>query len=59
MLCRLQGYAKDEKLRAQHDCALFPQTQRLGFTVLTRNVRDFDYLLLLFPIGPVALYRGN
>ncbi|GLS17860.1 DNA-binding protein [Labrys miyagiensis] len=57
MLCRLQGYAKDERLRAQHDCVLFLQAQRLGFTVLTRNVRDFDYLLQLFPAGRVLMYR--
>lgn len=57
MLCRLQGYARDERLRAQHDCVLFLQAQRLGFTVLTRNVRDFDYLLQLFPAGRVLMYR--
>jgi hypothetical protein len=57
MLCRLQGYAKDDRLRAQHDCVLFLQAQRLGFTVLTRNVRDFDYLLQMIPAGRVLLYR--
>jgi hypothetical protein len=59
MLCRLQGYQKDARLRALHDCVLFLQAQKLGFTVLTGNVRDFDYLLQLIPTGRVLFYRSN
>ena len=57
MICRLQGYATDRKLRALHDCVLFLQAQKLGFTVLTANVGDFDILLQLLPIGRVLMYR--
>lgn len=56
-LCRLQGYQKDARLRALHDCVLFLQAQKLGFAVLTANVADFDYLLQLVPTGRVLLYR--
>jgi hypothetical protein len=52
MLCQLQGYQKDARLRALHDCVLFLQAQKLGFAVLTANIADFDYLLQLVP--PVA-----
>ena len=57
MLCRLQGYAADRKLRALHDCILFLQAQKLGFTVLTANIGDFDVLLQMLPAGRVLFYR--
>lgn len=57
ILCRLQGYTADHRLRALQDCVLFLQAQRLGFTVLTGNIRDFDYLLQLVPAGRALLYR--
>ena len=57
MLCRVQGYAADQKLRALQDCVLFLQAQRLGFTVLTANLEDFDLLLQLLPVGRVLFYR--
>lgn len=57
MVCRLQGYAADRKLRALHDCVLFLQAQKLGFTVLTANIGDFDILLQLIPTGRALMYR--
>ena len=55
-LCRLQGYQRDARLRALPDCTLFLQAQKLGLTVLTANVSDFDYLLQLIPTGKVIFY---
>ncbi|TIQ70127.1 MAG: DNA-binding protein, partial [Mesorhizobium sp.] len=57
MLCRLQGYKNDSRLRALQDCVLFLQAQKLGCTVLTGNISDFDYLLQLIPTGRVLMYR--
>ncbi|WGR73055.1 MULTISPECIES: DNA-binding protein [unclassified Bradyrhizobium] len=57
ILCRLQGYEKDGKLRALQDCVLFLQGQKLGLVVLTANVADYDILLQLIPTGRVLLYR--
>jgi hypothetical protein len=37
--------------------ALFPQAQKLGFTVLTANLADFDILLQLQPAGRALFYR--
>jgi hypothetical protein len=57
ILCRLQGYGKDGKLRALQDCVLFLQAQRLGLVVLTANVGDYDILLQLIPTGRALFYR--
>jgi hypothetical protein len=57
ILCRLQGYEKDGRLRALQDCTLFLQAQKLGLTVLTGNIGDFDVLLQLMPNGRVLFYR--
>jgi hypothetical protein len=57
ILCRLQGYEKDGKLRALQDCVLFLQGQKLGLVVLTANVGDYDILLQLIPMGRALFYR--
>jgi predicted nucleic acid-binding protein len=57
MLCRLQGYAADARFRALQDCIIFLQAQKLGLTVLTANIGDFDFLLQLIPNGRVLFYR--
>ncbi len=59
ILCRLQGYQKDQKFRALNDCVLYLQAVKLGVTVLTANVADFDYLLQLVPAGKVLFYRPD
>lgn len=59
ILCRLQGYDKDGKLRALQDCVLFLQAQKLGLVVLTANVADYDILLQLIPAGRVLFYRST
>jgi hypothetical protein len=59
ILCRLQGYKKDGKLRALQDCVLFLQAQKLGLVVLTANVGDYDILLQLIPAGRALLYRSK
>jgi predicted nucleic acid-binding protein len=56
-LCRLQGYAKDDRMRALHDSILFLQALKSGLTVLTRDVRDYDILLQLVPSGRALFYR--
>jgi len=57
LLCRLQGYGRDRKLRALQDCVLFLQAQKLGLVVLTANLADYDILLQLIPAGRVLFYR--
>ena len=57
ILCRLQDYAMDARLKAMQDCTLFLQAQKIGSTVLTANIAEFDYLLQLIPTGRVLFYR--
>jgi hypothetical protein len=57
ILCRLQGYAEGRKLHALHDCVLFLQAQKLGFSVLTANIVDFNFLLQMLPAGRALFYR--
>jgi hypothetical protein len=57
ILCRLQGYENDRRLRALQDCVLFLQAQKLGLVVLTGNVSDYDVLLQLMPAGRALFYR--
>ncbi|WP_421999574.1 type II toxin-antitoxin system VapC family toxin [Reyranella sp.] len=57
ILCRVQGYRGDGRLRALQDCVLFLQAQKLGLVVLTSNVGDYDVLLQLIPAGRVLFYR--
>jgi predicted nucleic acid-binding protein len=57
ILCRRMHYRGDSKLRALMDCVLFLQALKLGFTVLTANVADFDFLSQMVPSGRVLFYR--
>lgn len=57
VLCRLQGYQQDTRLRALQDCVLYLQAQKLGLVVLTANVGDYDLLLQLVPAGRALFYR--
>jgi hypothetical protein len=57
ILSRLQGYARDARLKALQDCVLFLQARKLGFAVLTANLAEFDLLLQLVPAGRVLFYR--
>lgn len=58
ILSRLQGYALDARLKALQDCVLFLQAQKLGFTILTANIGDFDLLIQLIPSGRALFYRS-
>lgn len=58
VLCRLQGYARDRRMKALHDCTLYFQARRLGCILLTANVVDFDCLQQLRPEGRVLFYEA-
>ena len=42
-----------------HDALLYLQARKLGCTVLTRNIGDFDLLNQLVPSGQILLYRQD
>lgn len=57
IVSRTQGYARDDRMKALHDCTLFLQAEKLGLTLLTANAAEFDILLQIRPSGRVMLYR--
>lgn len=57
IVCRLQDYATDARLRVLHDCVLLLQAQKLGLTLLSANIADFDILQQLLPATRILLYR--
>lgn len=59
ILARSQGYARDDRLKALQDCTLFLQALKLGFTVVTANLKEFDLLLQLVPTGRALFYRQS
>ena len=58
VICRIQGYKNDQKLRCLNDCTLFLQALKYGLVLLTRNISDFDYCLQIIPSGRVLFYRN-
>jgi len=59
VLSRIRNYERGDTLRAVNDCILFLQAAKLGLTLLTRNISDFDYLLQMMPAGRVLFYRRS
>lgn len=60
LLFRLSNLPKGEghERRFVNDALIFLQARQLGASVLTGNVRDFDYLSQIIPTGRVILYRS-
>ena len=59
VLCRLLRYAKDRRMKALHDCTLFLQARKLGLTLVSANVVDFDLLQQMQPEGRVLFYEAR
>jgi predicted nucleic acid-binding protein len=59
ILARLQGYGKEDRRRLLNDALLFATGRKYGCAVLTRNIRDFDFLQQLDPSGKVIFYELN
>jgi len=57
ILCRLQGYDKDSRMRALRDCVLLLQALEEGFVLLTANIADFDILAQMVPGARTLFYR--
>lgn len=59
LLFRLSNLPKGKghERRFVNDALVFLQARQLGASVLTGNVRDFDFLSQIMPTGRVILYR--
>lgn len=61
LLFRLSNLPKGEghERRFVNDALVFLQARQLGASVLTGNVRDFDFLSQIIPTGRIILYRAS
>jgi predicted nucleic acid-binding protein len=57
ILARVQGYEKDQRRRLLNDALVYATGRKYGCAVLTRNIRDFDFLEQVDPSGGVLFYR--
>jgi len=57
ILARVQGYGKEQRRRVLNDALLFATGRKHGCAVLTRNIRDFDFLEQVDPSGKVMFYK--
>ena len=56
-IARLQGIPRPDRRRILNDALIFATARKHGYTVLTRNIIDFDFLQQLDPSGRVMFYR--
>lgn len=54
---RLSGLGRSERTGLLNDASLYLQALERGWTVLTRNIRDFDSFDQLLPAGRVLFYE--
>ncbi|ATN36784.1 hypothetical protein ACO34A_23670 (plasmid) [Rhizobium sp. ACO-34A] len=61
LLVRLTNMPKNEghERRFLNDALILLQAQALGASVLTANIKDFDYLTQLMPNARVVFYRAS
>ncbi|MBB3407734.1 hypothetical protein FHT87_001634 [Rhizobium sp. BK316] len=52
-----RGRGEGHERRFVNDALIFLQARQLGASVLTGNVRDFDFLSQIVPSARVILYR--
>ena len=57
MIARLTGLAKVDRQPMLNDATIFMQALESGFTVLTGNISDMDFIGQLVPAGRVLFYR--
>ncbi|MET3597119.1 hypothetical protein ABID26_006543 [Mesorhizobium shonense] len=59
LLFRMSNLPKGEghERKFVNDALVFLQARQLGASVLTGNIRDFDFLSQLVPTGRIVLYR--
>ena len=59
LLSRMSNLPKGEghERKFCNDALVFLQARQLGASVLTGNIRDFDFLSQLVPTGRIVLYR--
>ena len=57
LVFRLGGFQPGQEVAALNDATLYLHALENGYTVLTRNIRDFDVMNQIVPQGRVLFYR--
>ena len=57
LVFRLGGVQPGQEVAALNDATLYLHALERGYTVLTRNIRDFDFMNQIMPSGRVLFYR--
>lgn len=57
VVSRIRGHTADGRLRYLDDAMIYAHAARMGCVVLTRNIRDFDFIDQIMPSGGILLYR--
>lgn len=59
ILSRLQQYSAADRRRTLNDALLFSTARKHGLAVLTRNLKDFDFLQQIEPSCEVVFYEAT
>ena len=57
LVFRLGGFQPGQEVAALNDATLYLHTLERGCTVLTSNIRDFDFMNQIVPSGRVLFHR--
>jgi predicted nucleic acid-binding protein len=57
LMLRLRGFQPGQEVAALNDATIYLHALERGYTVLTRNIHDFDYMSQIVPAGRVLFYR--
>jgi hypothetical protein len=59
LVFRLGGFQPGQEVAALNDATIFLHGLERGYTVLTRNIRDFDFMSQIVPAGRALFYRAT
>jgi len=57
LVFRLGGFQSGQEVAALNDATIYLHALERGYAVLTRNIRDFDFMNQIVPAGRVLVYR--
>ena len=57
LVFRLGGFQSGQEVAALNDATIYLHALERGYAVLTRNIRDFDFMNQIVPPGRMLLYR--
>ncbi len=58
LVFRLGGFQPGQEVAALNDATIYLYALEHGYTVLTRNIRDFDFMNQIVPAGRVLFYQA-